>query len=780
MTMKRIVFIFVFLLCGISLYSQGNYNLVSPSVDPEGDAIVFAKMQRRMRTVREKYGRPTVALVLSGGGAKGAAHVGVIKALEEKGIPVDMVLGTSMGGLVGGLYSLGYTPQFLDSLLRTCDWDLLLSDDIDQKFIPYETKMRRDRFNLLVPIGYKSSDGEDSPLSGLSRSLPAGWVSGINVENIISRLSVGYRDSLSFMDLPIPFFCVAADLVSGKSKNWTSGDIAMAMRSTMSIPGLFNPVGFEGMALVDGGTRNNFPTDLARAMGADIVIGVVLSQVSQEKIRVDNIGNIISQLIDMLSREAYEKNIMDADVYIHPDLHEYNMMSFNKEAIDTIITRGYEAAQACSEELNLVASRTAGRKAPSRKSPAIDLASTSVKISGISFPGKSQTDALFLQNLSGISPGDTVSSPQIEDAVSSIFGTGSFRDVSYSLRGGEGGAYNLQFNLTDGPVHRIGTGFRGDTEDMVAAIMEVSLGAYKLSGSKLDLEARIGQNWYGQARYSYLSPGAPSFNFRLRSGKNMANMIIGGTACDAGFWHHRAEAYAGGLRSSNFDLAGGLRFDYYGLNSWLSEKSFDDRVTAMDDMNTYRKAFFSAFGSARAYTMDSKYFPTKGFSLGVDYQWVFGHDMSQIIAIDYRGHIGLGDMFALLPSAYLRYVVSDSTAPDDNLFLANFAGGAIQGRYFDQQMSFAGFHRCTILGDFAADLEFELRANPFKKTYISLKGGTLWSADEIAGLFSEGASFILGGAFEVAYNAFFGPLKFDIQYSGQNGIGAYVSFGYDF
>ena len=775
---RRIALILALLLCCTALPAQDRYELVSPSLDPASDSLVIAAMRTRMAEVRAECGRPTVAVVLSGGGAKGAAHVGVLRRLEEKGIPVDMVLGTSMGGLVGGLYSLGYSPQFLDSLLRSCDWDLLLSDNIDDSYISYATKMRKEKYNLIVPVGYEKE--EDSEAAGIARSVPSGWVSGINVENIISRLTVGYRDSLSFMDLPIPFFCVSADLVTGKSKNWTSGDVALAMRATMSIPGLFNPVRVGDMVLVDGGIRNNFPTDLARAMGADIVIGVVLSQVVESEIKVENIGNIISRLIDMLSREAYKKSIAEADVCIHPDLHEYTMLSFSHEAIDTILHRGYEAALECEDMLSLVATRTAGRKTVDRKAPAIDLASTSVEVSEISFPGKRGKDASYLLEKIGIAPGDSVSTPQIENAVSTIFGTGSFKDVSYSLTDAGDGGYHLQFNLTDGPIHRAALSGRADTEDMVAALLEFSWNAYRLSGPKVELEARIGQNWYAQSRFSYVTSAFPAFNLSLRSGKNMANMIIGRTNCDAGFWHHRADAYISGYRTSNFDITAGLRYDYYGLNSWLSEKSMDDRVRTLSGMATYRRSFFTAHGEARAYTLDNKYFPNKGFSLGVGYEWVMGSDLSQIISIDYREPIRLGRYLSLIPSLYVRYVVSESTTIEDNMFLANFAGGAIQGRYFDQQMPFDAFHRCVMLDDFAGSLQLDLRANPYKNVYASLKAGIIHSAPEINAFISEASSNIIGGALEVAYKAFFGPIKFDLQYAYPFGLGAYFSFGYDF
>lgn len=788
--MKRVLSILVLLAAALTAAAQQTYELVSPSVDPQGDEAVFRQMRKRMSQVRSRYGRPTVALVLSGGGAKGAAHVGVIKRLEEKGIPVDMVLGTSMGGLVGGLYSLGYSPEFMDSLLRTADWNQLLSDDIPQRFIPYSTKARRSRYNLLIPfnlgeenihLGSQESESRavEASSNSLARSLPSGWVSGINVEELFSRLCVGYRDSISFMDLPIPFFCVATDLVSGKSKNWTSGDIALAMRSTMSIPGLFNPVRVGDMVLSDGGMRNNFPTDLARAMGADIVIGVVLTQVDESNIQVNNIGDMISQMIDMLSREAYDRNIADADVYIHPLLPEYDMLSFDSESIAVILQRGYEAALKEDEVLSIVASRTRGRSGKEAKKKAIDIAETPVPVSRITFPGKSEDDTEYLRYKAGIEEGQVVTSLQLEEAVSRIFATGAFRDVSYTLLREKAG-YNLQFNLTDGPVHRLGFAARGDTEDMVAALVGVGINAYALSGSKFDFEARIGQNWYGKFNYSLSAPRLPALNLSLTSGKNMANMVVNDAFCDAGFWHHRADVYVSDLRASNFDMTAGIRYDYYGLNSWLSEKSFDDRVTTMDNLDTYRRSFASLYGNARAYTLDDRYFPTKGFTFGAGYSWVLGKYMSQIITFDYLQHIRLNYRFSMLPSLYVRYVVSDDASLGRNLFLANFAGGAIQGRYFEQQMPFDAFHRCTILDNFAADFQIALRAKIVDNTFASFKAGFIQDAPSLKGLFGDGSFGIFGGTLELAYDSLIGPIKADFQYSTLNGAGLYVSFGYDF
>ena len=260
-----------------------------------------------MEVIRNTEHRPTVALVLSGGGAKGAAQVGALKYLEEIGMPVDFVCGTSIGGMLGGMYAVGYDSGTLEELFRNQDWDVMLSDYVAPSYIPYSTKMYNSRYVVSIPfdtarevLDSRLPEGPGYRRQTFLGSLPSGFAYGFNVNNLISSLTVGWQDSLSFARLPVPFVCVATDVVSGKAKNWSGGSLNEAMRSTMSIPGLFEPVRSKGMVLVDGGTRNNFPTDIARAAGADYIIGIDLSDSKPGYDEVNNIVDIVWQFIDML------------------------------------------------------------------------------------------------------------------------------------------------------------------------------------------------------------------------------------------------------------------------------------------------------------------------------------------------------------------------------------------------------------------------------------------------------------------------------------------------
>ena len=293
--MKRLIAILSFAL----LFTTGSYAQILSSSDPAADSVAFARVRARMDSIR-KY-RPTVGLVLAGGGARGLAHLGVIKYMEELGIPVDVITGTSMGGLVGGLYALGYKHDQLDSLVRAIEWPVMMSDNIPDQFISYELRKYREKYLLRIPHHYDNKDlanriknqriadkmaaesGNNSDdmlnesITRMGLGLPDGFLYGLNVRNMLSSVSVGYQDSISFANLPIPYACVATDLYAMTPKYWTSGNITDALRSTMAIPFYFRAVRQNGEVLLDGGMRNNYPVDIAKAMGADIIIGSDMS-----------------------------------------------------------------------------------------------------------------------------------------------------------------------------------------------------------------------------------------------------------------------------------------------------------------------------------------------------------------------------------------------------------------------------------------------------------------------------------------------------------------------
>lgn len=263
-----------------------------------------------------KHGRLKVGLVLGGGGAKGAAEVGVLKVIDQVGIPVDYIVGTSIGSIVGGLYSCGYKPAQLDSLFRVQDWLKLLIDP-------------------------------DLKLNGIMK--------GGKVEEMINDMT-GRSDSINFDELPIPFRCVAVDKKTMTEVVLKDGSLARSMRASMSIPVVFSPVEMNGMELVDGGILNNLPVDVVRKMGADVVIAVDLTQDKEEA--TTNSNKKPSGLLWLIQWARwrpdllkYNENKDAADVYINPDLHEFGAESFGHKKVSTMIKRGELAGEQARQQL---------------------------------------------------------------------------------------------------------------------------------------------------------------------------------------------------------------------------------------------------------------------------------------------------------------------------------------------------------------------------------------------------------------------------------------------
>ena len=320
---RRIVLCLLLVIVSFAARSQ-NSELVNVSYDPKGDSIFFVKTHRYFEKIRQKEHRPTVALVLAGGGARGTAHIGVMKFLEEKGIPIDFVAGTSMGGLMGGLYSMGYSADEIDQLIRGIDWDVMMSDEIPTEYYSYDQKRYKSTYILSFPFDKEK----------FIKSLPTGVKNGLNIYNMMSSVSVGYQGDLDFMDLPIPFCCVAAEIATQTEKHWTSGSLISALRSTMSILGYFRPVRVDSMILSDGGTKNNFPVDVAKAAGADIIIGVEL-YMPREHSEINNIADVLLQTTQYSgSLEAHNRAMKNSTVYITPDLTGYTSLSFGTEEVN--------------------------------------------------------------------------------------------------------------------------------------------------------------------------------------------------------------------------------------------------------------------------------------------------------------------------------------------------------------------------------------------------------------------------------------------------------------
>ena len=793
--MKRILIIMFMLLCmTVGIHARG--------VDPKADSVAVVQMRERMAQIRQH--RPTVALVLSGGGAKGLAHIGVIRYVESLGIPVDMVLGTSMGGLIGGLYALGYDVDQMEALVKSIDWNWVFTDRVSRKYVSYSDTKYKEKYLLAIPFYYEKDYfeakvqhalkfgpmrkhpeefhiGADKP-SGLLMlkhnllgSLPSGYIYGQNVNNLISSLTVGYQDSIDFKELPKPFVCIAADMVSGKAKIWHRGKINQAMRSTMSIPGMFAPVRVNGMVLVDGGLRDNYPTTLAREMGADIIIGVDLSQGRRSFADVNNIADIISQGIDMLGLEAFETNVNIPDVKIKPELKGYNMMSFNATAIDTIKNRGYAAAMAQDSLLRVVASRTSKIEQSQSKKSAVGFKLDSLMISEVDILGVLPKEEELLKQKFHLEFKEKLSRNELDNIIDNIYGTQAYDYVTYELLG-SGDPYKLVLTCKKGPIHQFGLGVRADTEEIVSVLVNVGINVHKMSGHTFDFTGRISANPSLTVKWSYDAPKMPTLNVAASlRWTDLGLLNLWGNRLSLGYLNTKQEVYLSNLKWKLFNMRVGARNEYIKIDNIKSSQFIGDY-----DFGQLNNDFITAFAEVNADTFDDGYFPKKGFTAGLSYGWTFGgfpHTFKNFhtVTAEAKVVVPAGKVFAFIPSVSARFLFGD----DVPVAYFNAMGGSLAGRYVDQQMPFVGINNLSamknILTIFRTDYRFRIAKNHYMTAILN------YARD--CDRFKEYATGLgyFGAAAEYSYDTIFGPITFNVHWSNlTNKVGIYLSAGYNF
>ena len=269
-----------------------------------------------------KPDRKKIGLVLSGGGARGAAHVGVIKVLEELNIPVDYIVGTSLGSVVGALYSMGQTPAQMEFTLATLEWNRGFVDNLPRSQLPFRRKDEEDKFQTNFELG----------VEGFSVSLPPGVIQGHGLYLLLQTLVGGSALQRDFDKLPIPYLAIATDLEKSKTVVLDSGDLAKSLQASMSIPAIFAPVEIDGRLLVDGGVTNNLAVDVVREMGADIVIAVDISTPLSTRSQLGSLPQILNQLTNILTHNGTDRQIATlegSDILLSPELKNFSAVDFN-------------------------------------------------------------------------------------------------------------------------------------------------------------------------------------------------------------------------------------------------------------------------------------------------------------------------------------------------------------------------------------------------------------------------------------------------------------------
>lgn len=451
-------------------------------------------------------GRPRIALALSGGGARGVAHVGVLKVLEELRVPISCVTGTSMGAIVGGTFAVGTPPLRLEELVLSADWDELFRDNPPRQ----EISMRRkgDDFKTLFAPEFGLKDG--------SLALPKGVIAGVSIEAFFRVLAQPAMGVNNFLDLPIPFEAMATNIENGDLVVLDRGNVAQAMRASMSVPGALAPVEIDGKLLVDGGISNNLPIDQARALCGDVVIAVNISTPPMTRAELTSALAVSLQLVNFLGKstvDAQLKSLGPRDVLIEPDLGDISAASFN---------RSKDAIRIGESAARQVADRLTAYSLPPEQYAAFRARQTATTtelgtVAEIRIEGLSRTNPEVVRGLVRSKPGEPLSEKEIGEDLRRIYGRGDFEGISYRIVG-DNGPRTMVISPTEkfwGPDYlRFGLGlesdFQGDNSFNLLAQYRKSW--INRLGGELLVEAQIGQDThlFGEW-YQPLSAAGPWF-----------------------------------------------------------------------------------------------------------------------------------------------------------------------------------------------------------------------------------------------------------------------------
>lgn len=709
--------------------------------------------------------RKRVGLVLSGGGAKGVAHIGVLKVMERAGIPVDYIAGTSMGSIVGGLYAVGYDAAALDSLVRHQNWMVLLSDKVYRYHLPFSQKESEEKYLLSIPM-----------IGGRRIQVPSGFVSGQNILNLFTELTIGCHDSVSFLDFPIPFSCVATNVIDGKDVVLDRGSLPIAMRASMAIPGVFAPVKLDSMLLVDGGTANNFPTDVGRRMGADIIIGVDVSAPLRKREELNSVLDILDQLTTFMGMERYESNIKLCDVYIKPDVVPYSAGSFSPEAIDTLIRRGEEAAMAHWDELLALKKKIglADDESVRTAAPPFDAPDT-LRIGEIVIEGISPKDEGWVRRKANLTAHSAVSMDDLHKAINTLYGTGVFSQVNYRL-GGTPDSYRLTLALKEKPSGSINLGFRFDSQDMAAILLNTKVTVRNLRGFQLSLTGRLSTNPYAKAEFTFGDNFLRRVGLSYKYTYNDIDLYHRGDKLDnITVSRHTADLNFSDINLLNCKFMIGARYEYFDYNSFLySDKSAMVRAES--------EGFWEYFAEAHYDSFDTKYYPTKGISFRGQYSFYSddglhynGGTPFSAIAGSLEKAWSPTDRFTLLPALYGRVLVGKRFP----FSYRNYMGGEVTGRYMPQQLPFVGVRHLEMFDNSVVALRMKLRYRLGANHYLT---ATANYAKQDGCFFDLlGGDDVWGGGVSYSYDSMVGPIEvlFDLS-DWEKKFGCYFSLGYYF
>ncbi|MCK5694843.1 MAG: patatin-like phospholipase family protein, partial [Bacteroidales bacterium] len=682
--------------------------------------------------------RPKIGYVFSGGGAKGMAHVGVLKVLEEVGLEPDYITGTSMGSIMGGLYAIGYSADEIAVIIERVDWSKVLTNEIPSNNVLMSRKHEYQRFILEMPV------------YGGKPELPAGLIEGQKLSELFSELSWRQAGVENFNDFPYPFICIGTDILRGEKVEMNSGDLSSAMRASMAIPSVFTAVVRDSShILVDGGVMRNFPVQEAIDMGADIIIGVYVGfdrEMKPEQLR--SLTSVITRTSLLAGAHDVESQVPLVDYMIVPNLEGYGPSDFTNGV--EIMNLGEEAARAQIDLLRALADSVNSLGAPSERRylPNND----SLLIEDIKVLGASPTLARFMTAKSGIETGQWLTPDELNEGIDKLFGTLFFDKIEYFFEDMDEGK-RLVFRIKEKPSSALKLALHYDNAFGPGVILNYTRLNSLIDGSRFGVTGDISGSPQLRAYY----------DIHLGKKRNfIASFFFNGTRDKLPFYSNDIEI-GNYVRTS---ISGGMGMkQHLGINHYLGLDLYYRDVSARLSANIKEVDpelayldYFTFRGPELAFsyelnTFDSYLYPTRGTRIHLKYRQAFEtrfitqYDFPDSLGLENReteimnpyGHL-TGDYesyFRLGKKASLNLEFSMGISDNVKPFTDNFYVGGYRYNLRDNQVAFVGLHSHELLqGNYVKEkVAFQFR--PLPNLYLSALFNFLFVGDDFKSFIDE-------------------------------------------
>ena len=543
---------------------------------------------------QQNNARPSVGLALSGGGAKGLAHLGVMKVMEEAGLKPDYVTGVSMGSIVGGMYAMGYTPDSIARMFRMFDWEHAMSDMIPENKIIFLEKRHFNNSLLALPVTRNAI------------KIPSGLISGQQIESGLNHYFWPAATITDFSELPIPFLCLATDVVTSKKVVFTGGYLPDAIRASIAIPSVFTPVRTDTAVLVDGGVVRNYAATELREMGADIVIGSYVSFRGYKEKDLGTAYGILKQIGFLSSLADYEEQKRLTDIMIEPELGEVNTLSFNN--IDSIIARGYREALKYRDVFEKLADSL---DSYGPREPVIPLHDVMYYIfDTIRVTGNELISDEQIIGVLNVRPGENVDRDLLEERIELLYGKNWFEKVRYRIIPEEAGL-TLEIDCIERPRAMLYGSLHYDPALSAGAVVSISVRDLFTPKSVINIDSYIGQFYRARLSATQFVDKSQKFGIEFSFFADNTRLPL-----------IKLRNETGPMLSQNFNTALSLS-KRLSLNHLMTlTASFENQHMVPDYLTSTRinrlsYDYLRLNYSYQANSLDRKHFPQQGITSGI-------------------------------------------------------------------------------------------------------------------------------------------------------------------